>query len=35
LDIGEDLFGKYSICLGNLSANRKKLIKNKIRAKRK
>ena len=34
-DIGEDLFGKYSSGLGNLSANRKKLIKNKIRAKRK
>ena len=34
-ETGEDLFGKYSSGLGNLSANRKELIKNKIKAKRK
>ena len=34
-DTGEDLFGKYSSGLGNLSANRKVLLKNKIKAKRK
>jgi len=34
-EIGEELFGKYSSRLGNLSSNRKELIKTKIRAKRK
>lgn len=34
-ETGEDLFGKYSSGLSNLSANRKELIKNKIKAKRK
>jgi hypothetical protein len=34
-DIGEDLFGKYSSGLGNLSTDRKKIVKNKIQAKRK
>ena len=34
-EIGEGLFGKYSSGLGNLSANRKELIKAKIKAKRK
>ena len=34
-ETGEDLFGKYSSGLGNLSANRKELLKNKIMAKRK
>ena len=34
-DIGEDLFGKYSSGLDNLSADRKELVKSKIRAKRK
>jgi hypothetical protein len=34
-EIGESLFGKYSSGLGNLSENRKELIKNKIKAKRK
>ncbi len=33
-EIGENLFGKYSSGLGNLSADRKELIKSKIRAKR-
>ena len=33
-DIGEDLFGKYSSGLGNLSSDRKELIKNIIKAKR-
>ena len=33
-EIGEDLFGKYSSGLGNLSSDRKELIKSKIRAKR-
>jgi hypothetical protein len=33
-DIGEDLFGKYSSGLGNLSSDRKELIKNTIKAKR-
>lgn len=32
---GEELFGKYSSGLGNLSTNRKALIKRKIKAKRK
>lgn len=31
---GEELFGKYSSGLGDLSAKRKDLIKDKIRAKR-
>ncbi len=34
-EIGEDLFGKYSSGLSNLSTDRKELIKNKIKAKRK
>ena len=34
-EIGEDLFCKYSSGFSNLSANRKDLIKNKIKAKRK
>jgi len=34
-DIGEDLFGKYSSGLGNLSSDRKELIKDTIKAKRK
>ena len=34
-EVGEDLFGKYSSGLSNLSTNRKELIKNKIKAKRK
>ena len=34
-EIGEDLFGKYSSGLNNLSTDRKELIKNKIKAKRK
>ena len=34
-EIGEELFGKYSSGLGNLSSNRKELIKSKIKAKRK
>jgi len=33
-DIGEDLFGKYSSGLGNLSSDRKELIKSTIKAKR-
>ena len=33
-EIGEDLFGKYSSGLGNLSSDRKELIKNIIKAKR-
>jgi len=33
-EIGEDLFGKYSSGLGNLSSDRKELVKNKIKAKR-
>ncbi len=32
--VGEELFGKYSSGLGNLSTNRKELIKRKIKAKR-
>ncbi|VEN73151.1 CopG family transcriptional regulator [Candidatus Desulfarcum epimagneticum] len=32
---GQDLFGKYSSGQGNLSADRKEIVKNKIRAKRK
>ena len=34
-EVGEDLFGKYSSGLGNLSTNRKELMKRKIKAKRK
>jgi hypothetical protein len=34
-DVGQDLFGKYSSGLNNLSTDRKVLIKDKIRAKRK
>ncbi len=34
-EIGEELFGKYSSGLGNLSSNRKELMKSKIQAKRK
>ncbi len=34
-EIGEGLFGKYSSNLGSLSADRKELVKNKIKAKRK
>jgi predicted transcriptional regulator len=34
-EVGEELFGKYSSGLGNLSIDRKELIKNKIKAKRK
>lgn len=34
-ETGEDLFGNYSSGLGTLSANRKKLLKNKIKTKRK
>ena len=33
-DTGEELFGKHSSNLGNLSADRKELIKQKILAKR-
>ena len=33
-EVGEDLFGKYSSGLGDLSIRRKDLIKDKIRAKR-
>jgi len=33
-DLGEDLFGKYSSGLGNLSSDRKELIKSTIKAKR-
>jgi predicted transcriptional regulator len=32
-EVGEELFGKYSSGLGNLSIDRKELIKNKIKAK--
>ena len=34
-EIGEDLFGKYSSGLSNLSTNRKELIKSRLKAKRK
>ncbi|MCD6273142.1 MAG: CopG family transcriptional regulator [Deltaproteobacteria bacterium] len=34
-EAGGELFGKYSSGLGNLSTNRKELIKRKIKAKRK
>ena len=33
-DLGKDLFGKYASGLGNLSSDRKELIRSKIRAKR-
>ena len=33
-EIGEDLFGKYSSGMGNLSSERKNLLKSKIKAKR-
>ena len=33
-ELGEDLFGRYSSGLGNLSQDRKKLLKTKIKAKR-
>jgi len=33
-EIGEDLFGRYSSGRGNLSSDRKNLLKDKIRAKR-
>ena len=33
-EVGKDLFGKYSSGLGDLSTNRKELVKNKIKAKR-
>ena len=32
---GQDLFGKYSSDQGNLSTDRKEIVRNKIRAKRK
>ncbi len=32
-EAGKDLFGKYSSGVGNLSENRKDLIKNKLKAK--
>ena len=34
-EAGQDLFGKYSSGLNNLSSDRKRLVKDKIRAKRK
>ncbi len=34
-EIGENLFGKYSSGLGNLSSRRKELMKSKIKSKRK
>jgi len=34
-EAGEDLFGKYGSGVSNLSTNRKELIKEKIRSKRK
>ncbi len=34
-DTGQDLFGKYSSGHSNLSSDRKQLVKNRIRAKRK
>ena len=34
-DVGQDLFGKYSSGLKNLSTDRKEVVKEKIRAKRK
>ncbi len=33
-EIGKDVFGKYSSGLGNLSSDRKELMKSKIKAKR-
>jgi RHH-type rel operon transcriptional repressor/antitoxin RelB len=34
-EVGQDLFGKYSSGLNNLSTERKEIVKEKIRAKRK
>ncbi len=34
-ELGKDSFGKYSSGLGNLSSDRKELIRSKIKAKRK
>jgi len=34
-DVGEGLFGKYSSGLNNLSSDRKRLVRDKIRTKRK
>ncbi|MBC2715452.1 MAG: CopG family transcriptional regulator [Desulfobacteraceae bacterium] len=34
-EVGQDLFGKYSSGLNNLSTERKKIVKKKIRVKRK
>jgi len=34
-DVGEDLFGKYSSGFNNLSSDRKKLVRAKIKSKRK
>lgn len=34
-EVGQDLFGKYSSGLNNLSADRKEIVREKIRAKRK
>lgn len=34
-ELGEDIFGKYSSGQGDLSVNRKALLKDKIKAKRK
>lgn len=34
-ETGKDLFGKYSSGLGNLSSDRKELVKSRIKAKRK
>lgn len=34
-EVGQDLFGKYSSGLNNLSTERKEIVKAKIRAKRK
>ncbi|MGB5685371.1 MAG: hypothetical protein WBM35_06150 [Candidatus Electrothrix sp.] len=33
-EVGKDVFGKYSSGLGNLSSDRKELMKSKIKAKR-
>ncbi len=35
LEVGQDLFGKYSSELNNLSTERKEIVKKRIRAKRK
>jgi RHH-type transcriptional regulator, rel operon repressor / antitoxin RelB len=34
-EVGQDLFGKYSSGLNNLSTDRKEIVREKIRAKRK